>query len=635
MNQKSILRLGQVSRKLNVGRNTIIDFLQKKGFDVDSNPNAKINQDLYQILENEFENSAVEKKVASDLKIGIKEEISIEKKKEINKISTKEDKKESSDSNDEIKIIDKIDLKKDNIKKVASSDQSKKKRRPRRRILKENIKKEKKKETKKTNEQEQKNKDIKEKIKNTLARLSVNKDGDIKRSKYRKEKRSQRAEAKEEEEIKKEKESKVLKVTEFVSANDLAKLIDVSVNHVIAKYMEIGIVISINQRLDAETISIIAEEFGYKIEIDTSADSEKFDLEEIPDNEKDLAPRAPIVTVMGHVDHGKTSLLDYIRKSNETEKESGGITQHIGAYDVNTIKNKRIAFLDTPGHEAFASMRARGAKLTDIVIIVIAADSAVMPQTKEAINHAKVAEVPIIIAINKIDTPNANSDKIKEELSKENILVEDWGGKFQCQEVSAKTGKGVEELLEKIIIESEMLELKTNPIKPASGTIIESALDKGRGYLTTLMVQSGTLRKGDIVISGPFFGKVKALFDHKNIDRSEVSPSTPILMLGLNGAPQAGEKFNVINSEKEAREIANKREKLIREQNIKTKKHITLDEIGRRISVGSFKELNVVIKGDVDGSIEALSDSLMGLSNSEVNIKIIALRPQIIPIGSI
>ena len=625
MTDKSTMRLGQISRKLNVGRDTIISFLQKKGFDIDSNPNAKINVELYKLLEDEFENSAVEKKAASDVKIGISEENVFK----ADKVDSKQNEKEEEENTNDIKIIDKIDLgsnskKKDNIKKVASSDQSKKKRRPRKRIFSEEKPKSENKKIKKENDdREQKNKEIKEKIKNTLARLSSSGDGDTKRSKYRKEKRSQRAEAKEEEELSKEKQSKTLKVTEYISANDLAKLMEVSVNDVIAKYMEIGIVVSINQRLDEETISLIAEEFGFKIEI-VSSESEKFDFEESDkDNDKDLVERAPIVTIMGHVDHGKTSLLDFIRKTNETEKESGGITQHIGAYDVETSTNKRIAFLDTPGHEAFAAMRARGAKLTDIVIIVIAADSAVMPQTKEAINHAKSAEVPIIIAINKIDTQNSNPDKIKEELSKEDILVEDWGGKFQCQEVSAKTGKGINELLEKIVIEAEMQELKTNPKKLASGTIVESSLDKGRGYLTTLMVQGGTLKKGDIILSGPFYGKVKALFDYKNTIKSEVPPSTPILMLGLNGAPQAGEKFIVVKTEKEAREVALKREKLIREQNIKTKKHITLDEIGRRISVGSFKELNIVIKGDVDGSIEALSDSMEKLSNEELSVKII------------
>ena len=397
---------------------------------------------------------------------------------------------------------------------------------------------------------------------------------------------------------------------------------DVNANDVIAKYLEIGMFVSINQRLDAETINIIAEEFGYKIEFTTSKEEEII-IDEVPDEEKDLKDRAPIVTIMGHVDHGKTSLLDYIRNSNVTEDEAGGITQHIGAYDVETKAGERIAFLDTPGHEAFTAMRARGAKITDIVIIVIAADSTVMPQTKEAINHSKVAEVPIVFAINKIDTPNANVNKIKEDLSKIDILVEDWGGKYQSQEVSAKTGKGVDQLLEKVLLEAELLELKANPNKKGVGTIIESELDKGRGYLTTLMVQGGTLNKGDIVLAGSQYGKVKALFDHKNKEREKVGPATPILMLGLNGAPQAGDIFNVFDTDKEAREVANKREQLIREQKLRTKKHVTLDEIGRRLALGSFKELNIVLKGDVDGSIEALSDSMEKLSTDEISVNII------------
>ena len=359
---------------------------------------------------------------------------------------------------------------------------------------------------------------------------------------------------------------------------------DVTANDVISKYLEIGMFVSINQRLDAETINIIAEEFGYKVEF-TTTDEEEVNIIEKPDEEKDLEERAPIVTIMGHVDHGKTSLLDYIRNSRVTEGEAGGITQHIGAYDVNTKKGQRIAFLDTPGHEAFTAMRARGAKITDIVIIVIAADSTVMPQTKEAINHSKIAEVPIVFAINKIDTPNANVDKVKEDLSKIDILVEDWGGKYQCQEVSAKTGEGVEELLEKVLLEAEMLELKANPNKNANGTVIESELDKGRGYLTTIMVQSGTLNKGDIVLAGSEYGKVKALFDHRGKEKESVGPATPILMLGLSGAPQAGDKFNIFESDKEAREIATKREQLIREQTLRTKKHLTLDEIGRRLGI--------------------------------------------------
>tara|TARA_B100000242_G_scaffold107009_1_gene74217 strand:- start:3903 stop:5603 length:1701 start_codon:yes stop_codon:yes gene_type:complete len=397
---------------------------------------------------------------------------------------------------------------------------------------------------------------------------------------------------------------------------------DVTVNDVISKYLEIGMFVSINQRLDAETMTIIAEEFGYKVEFTTSEEEEIVVTEE-PDNEEELKSRAPIVTIMGHVDHGKTSLLDYIRESRVTEGEAGGITQHIGAYDVETNSGQKIAFLDTPGHEAFTAMRARGAKITDLVIIVIAADSTVMPQTKEAINHSKVAEVPIVFAINKIDTPNANVNKVKEDLSKIDILVEDWGGKYQCQEVSAKTGEGVEELLEKVLLEAELLELKANPDKKAVGTVIESELDKGRGYLTTMMVQGGTLSVGDIVLAGSQYGKVKALFDHRGTEKQTVGPATPILMLGLNGAPQAGDKFNVFDTDKEAREIATKREQLIREQKLRTKKHVTLDEIGRRLALGSFKELNIILKGDVDGSIEALSDSMEKLSSEEISVNII------------
>ena len=617
------IRLGQVARKLNVGRNTIIEFLHNKGFEIDSNPNTKINEELFSLLESAFQDSAVEKKVASNIKIGIEEKKSfLEKVDNIDKKETdnvkKEEKKEEKKEVSKIKIIKKIDLG-DTKNRVASSDQSKKKKRPRKRIIaKKNN------DTKKVNQEDQdkKNKEIQNKIKSTLAKLSGTKDSDTKRSKYRKEKRSQHAEAIEEEKIKLEEESKVLKVTEFISANDLAKLMDVSVNDVISKYLEIGMFVSINQRLDAETMTIIAEEFGYKVEFTTS-EEEEIVVTEVPDKEDDLEGRAPIVTIMGHVDHGKTSLLDYIRESKVTEDEAGGITQHIGAYDVKTDSGQKIAFLDTPGHEAFTAMRARGAKITDLVVIVIAADSTVMPQTKEAINHSKVAEVPIVFAINKIDTPNANVNKIKEDLSKIDILVEDWGGKYQCQEVSAKTGEGVEELLEKVLLEAELLELKANPDKKAVGTVIESELDKGRGYLTTIMVQGGTLNIGDIVLAGSQYGKVKALFDHRGVEKKTVEPATPILMLGLNGAPQAGDKFNVFDTDKEAREIATKREQLIREQKLRTKKHVTLDEIGRRLALGSFKELNIILKGDVDGSIEALSDSMEKLSSEEISVNII------------
>ncbi len=464
-------------------------------------------------------------------------------------------------------------------------------------------------------------KEIQDQIKATLAKLSGGKAGATNRSKYRKEKRTAQAEAAEEKALQQQEDAKKLKVTEFISASDLASLMDVSVNDVISTCMSLGMFVSINQRLDAESITIIADEFGYDAEF-TTAEDETEVVEEV-DKEEDLEERAPIVTIMGHVDHGKTSLLDYIRDAKVTEGEAGGITQHIGAYDVMTETGKRIAFLDTPGHEAFTAMRARGAKITDIVIIVVAADDNVMPQTKEAINHAQVAGVPIIIAINKIDKPNANADKIREELSGINILVEDWGGKYQCQEISAKTGQGIDELLEKVLLEAELLELKANPDKNASGSVIEATLDKGRGYVTTIMVQNGTLRIGDVLLAGSHFGKVKAMTDHRGKRLKEAGPSTPVQMLGLDGAPQAGDKFNVMDSDREAREIANKREQILREQNIRTKKHITLDEIGRRLAIGTFKELNVIVKGDVDGSVEALSDSLLKLSTDEVQVNII------------
>jgi translation initiation factor IF-2 len=416
-------------------------------------------------------------------------------------------------------------------------------------------------------------------------------------------------------------EQQALKVTEFISANDLASLMNVSVNEVISTCMTLGMFVSINQRLDAETITVIADEFGFEVEFVDAKEEIAVEVEE--DKAEDLVERAPIVTIMGHVDHGKTSLLDYIRSSKVTEGEAGGITQHIGAYDVTTESGKRIAFLDTPGHEAFTAMRARGAQVTDVVIIVVAADDAVMPQTKEAINHAQVAGVPIVIAINKIDRPNANPDKIREELSGINILVEEWGGKYQSQEISAKTGQGVEELLEKVLLESELLELKANPNRPASGTVIEATLDRGRGYVTTLLVESGTMRIGDVILAGSQFGKVKAMFDHRGKRMKEIPPATPVQMLGLDGAPQAGDKFNVMETDREAREIATKREQIQREQSLRTKKHITLDEIGRRLAIGSFRELNVIVKGDVDGSVEALSDSLLKLSTEEVQVNII------------
>ncbi|MFO7826395.1 MAG: translation initiation factor IF-2 [Cyclobacterium sp.] len=459
-------------------------------------------------------------------------------------------------------------------------------------------------------------KEIQDQIKQTLARLQGGgKSGG--KSKNRRDKRSERSK----EVSDTPEESKVLKVTEFISANDLASLMDVSVNEVISVCMGLGMFVSINQRLDAEAITIIADEFNYDVEF-TKSDEEEAEIK-VEEDPEELVERAPIVTIMGHVDHGKTSLLDYIRRSKVTHGEAGGITQHIGAYDVETSDGHKIAFLDTPGHEAFTAMRARGAKITDVAIIVIAADDNVMPQTKEAINHAQVAGVPMIFAINKVDKPNSNPDKIREELANMNLLVEDWGGKYQSQEISAKTGLGIDDLLEKVLLESEILELKANPKKNAVGTVVEASLDKGRGYVTTIMVQGGTLRVGDTILAGQHYGRVKAMFDHLGQKVETAGPSTPVQVLGLSGAPQAGDVFKVYDSEREAREIANSREQIQREQSLRTKKHITLDEIGRRLAIGSFKELNIIIKGDVDGSVEALSDSLLKLSKEEVKVSII------------
>jgi translation initiation factor IF-2 len=459
-------------------------------------------------------------------------------------------------------------------------------------------------------------KEIQDQIKQTLARLQGGKAGGGK-GKNRRDKKAERSRDAEDG----IEESKVLKVTEFISANDLASLMDVSVNQVISTCMSLGMFVSINQRLDAEAITIIADEFDYEVEFTKSDEEENF-VEEI-DSQEDLVARAPIVTIMGHVDHGKTSLLDYIRRAKVTDDEAGGITQHIGAYDVMTNTGEKIAFLDTPGHEAFTAMRARGAKITDVAIIVVAADDDIMPQTKEAINHAQVAGVPMIFAINKIDKPNANPNKIKEQLANMNLLVEEWGGKYQSQDISAKVGTGIEELLEKVLLEAEVLELTANPNKNAVGTVVEASLDKGRGYVTTVMVQAGTLKIGDVMLAGQHYGKVKAMFDHKGKKLKEAAPSTPVQVLGLSGAPQAGDTFKVYDSEREAREIANSREQIQREQSMRTKKHITLDEIGRRLAIGSFKELNIIIKGDVDGSVEALSDSLLKLSKDEVSVNII------------
>ena len=461
--------------------------------------------------------------------------------------------------------------------------------------------------------------DVAKQVKETLARLT-NKTKN-KAAKYRKEKRENVQNRLMEQEEMEQEDSKILKLTEFVTANELASMMDIPVTQVIATCMSIGIMVSINQRLDAETINLVAEEFGYKTEYVSAEVAQAITEEE--DNEEDLQPRAPIVTVMGHVDHGKTSLLDYIRKANVIAGEAGGITQHIGAYNVKLEDGRHITFLDTPGHEAFTAMRARGAKVTDIAIIIVAADDNVMPQTKEAINHAMAAGVPIVFAINKVDKPHANPDKIKEELAAMNFLVEEWGGKYQSQDISAKKGTGVHDLLEKVLLEAEMLDLKANPDRKATGSIIESSLDKGRGYVATMLVANGTLKMGDIVLAGTSYGKVKAMFNERNQRIKEVGPSEPVLILGLNGAPAAGDTFHVIDTEQEARDIANKREQLQREQGLRTQKLLTLDEVGRRLALGDFHELNVIVKGDVDGSVEALSDSLIKLSTEQVQVNVI------------
>ncbi len=713
MAEEKMIRLGQASRKLNVGHNTILDFLAKKGFVVENNPNAKLTAEQFAMLAKEFASSASEKIEASGLTIGTKhnetltvqgeaeahrkkaddedsimiknlgskeikakeevkqpEKVELEKAKlegikVVGKIDLEKKKKEKvkeeepvkpepvkqpepekvhppemelikakADKLQGLKVVDKIELPVEKKPTPASdSKEDERRKRPRKRIPSFNDAKGPprtgigpgtgtggRRAPQRTEKGEPSEKEIQDQIRATLAKLS----GGQKKfsgAKYRKEKRQAVSDAQEEKLLQEQEASKTLRVAEFISANDLASLMNVSVNEVISTCMGLGMFVSINQRLDAEAITVICDEFGYDVQFITSDDEtvEK-EVEEVEEN---LKPRAPIVTIMGHVDHGKTSLLDYIRHTKVVASEAGGITQHIGAYDVATKSGKQIAFLDTPGHEAFTAMRARGAKITDVAIIVVAADDDVMPQTKEAINHAQVAGVPIVIALNKVDKPTANPDKVRESLSKNNILVEEWGGKYQCQEISAKTGKGIDELLEKVLLEAEMLNLKANPDKPAAGSVIEASLDKGRGYVSTVMVQTGTLHVGDIMVTGSNYGRVKAMFDDTGKKLTEAGPSSPVVILGLDGAPQAGEKFAVYETDREAREVANKRAQLIREQSIRTKKHITLDEIGRRIAIGSFKELNVIVKGDVDGSVEALSDSLLKLSTPKIQIGII------------
>lgn len=534
-------------------------------------------------------------------------------------------------------VVGKIKLP-DKKKPVASSsddfdDRDKKKKRKRIRKDKERVdlqddrkgnkkgdlKGDKKLKKKRPHRQEVSEEDVQKQIKDTLARLTT-KGSKSKGSKYRREKREAIRQELEEQELKKQEEKNVLQVTEFVSVNELASMMDAPVNEVISTCMNLGLFVSINQRLDAETMSLVADEFGYKVEF--SSEDMSDGLVEEEDQPKDLEPRPPIVTVMGHVDHGKTKLLDYVRHANVIAGEAGGITQHIGAYNVTLDDGRQITFLDTPGHEAFTAMRARGAQITDVAIIVVAADDGVMPQTVEAINHASAAGVPIVFAINKIDKPTANPEKIKEELANMNYLVEDWGGKYQSQEISAKNGLNIDDLLEKVLLEAELLELKANPHRKAIGTVIESSLDRGRGYTATMLVETGTLRVGDIVLAGTHTGHVKAMFNERGSRIDEAGPSMPVVILGLNGAPQAGDRFNVMENDREAKEVANKREQLQREQGLRTQKHITLDEIGRRIAIGNFQELNLIVKGDVDGSVEALSDSLIKLGTEEIQVNV-------------
>ncbi|MBS3739042.1 MAG: translation initiation factor IF-2, partial [Psychroflexus sp.] len=511
--------------------------------------------------------------------------------------------------------------------KKKSSDQSKKRRR--KRITKndnkpnfDKRKKSKGKKSKRVTKEEPTEEEVQKQIKETLEKLQGKSKKGKGGAKYRKEKREQHRQKSQEELDQQEKESKTLKVTEFVTVNEVASMMDVSVTEIISACMTLGMMVTMNQRLDAETLTIVAEEFGFEVEFVDSEEEEDIEPEEV-DKEEDLEPRAPIVTVMGHVDHGKTSLLDNIREENVIAGESGGITQHIGAYGVELSSGQKIAFLDTPGHEAFTAMRARGAKVTDIAIIVIAADDDVMPQTKEAISHAQAAGVPIIFAINKVDLPTANPDKIKESLANMNLLVEDWGGKIQSHDISAKKGEGVDDLLEKVLLEAELLDLKANPNRLAQGTVVEAYLDKGRGYVSTILVQTGTLKVGDYILAGTTSGKIKAMQDERGNKIKEAGPSTPVSILGLDGAPQAGDTFKVMEDEREAKEIASKRTQLLREQNVRTQKHITLDEIGRRIALGDFQELNIILKADVDGSVEALSDSLQKLTTDEIQVNII------------
>ena len=682
-----VKRLSKVAKELNVGISTIVEHLEGLGRGIGSNPNTKIDEELYLLLLKEFQREKFEKEKANEVKLDHdemkvitmdgpdKKEATAKEEKpkddvikaeavkltgpsvvgkidvEPKKVKPKEEPevkeepkvkeepiKEPEQKVDTIKaeakklsgptVLGKIELPKEKAKtesKIKDDDDADKTRRKRKRIKKVNVEKagkkafqEHRKSKKADDKVEVSEEEIQKEIRETLARLSSK--GKSKSAKLRREKRQAVSEKMEEEIIKAEQDKNILKLTEFVTVSELATMMNNTPTEVIGTLMSIGIFASINQRLDAETLTMVAEEYGFEVEF-VSTDVTDLVVEDEQDPEK-MDARPPIVTVMGHVDHGKTSLLDYIRSAEVTAGEAGGITQHIGAYSV-THNNKQITFLDTPGHEAFTAMRARGAQVTDVAIIIIAADDKVMPQTKEAINHAQAAGVPMVFAINKCDRPNANPDKIKEELSAMNILVEDWGGKFQSQEISAKSGDGIEELLEKVSLEAELLELKADPTVNAVGTVIEASLDKGRGYVTTLLVQYGNLKIGDSILAGKEYGKIKAMHDEYGRKVDKAGPSKPVSVLGMNGAASAGDTFNVMKDEKEIKQIASKRQQLQREQGLRTTKHITLDEIGRRIALGDFQELNIIVKGDVDGSIEALSDSLLKLSHESIQINVI------------
>ena len=671
----SPIRLNKVLKELNISLDRAIEFLSSKNIEIEPRPTSKIDQSTYDLMLDEFQTDKSDKdkleeiniKKRKELEEKLAEEIKEEELKsqkiaeksadkqlkpiENNEIAGKEvsgSVSKTKESSDDVKVNaddpskietnfqklsglkktgEVIDL--DSIKKKEEKvEESKKKRRKR---ISKDVSKPKDLANKfnKNNKQPSVNQkveptadEIQKQIRETLEKLQ-GKSSKSKGAKYRKDKRDQRKIETEEEEALQEKESKIIKITEFITVGEIATLMDVSSNDIISTCMTLGIMVTMNQRLDAETLSVVADEFGYELDfIKTDIEEQQEEIEEEDDPES-LEERPPIVTVMGHVDHGKTSLLDYIRSSSVTDGESGGITQHIGAYSVSVNNSKKITFLDTPGHEAFTAMRARGAQITDIVIIVIAADDSIMPQTKEAISHAQAGGVPIIFAINKIDKEGANPDKVKESLASMNLVVEDWGGKIQSQDISALKGEGVDSLLEKVLLEAEIMDLKANPNKNSSGSVVEAYLDKGRGYVSTILVQNGTLKIGDYMLAGKTSGKVKAMFDEAGNAVDLAPPSTPVSVLGLDGAPQAGDPFKVLKDEKEAKMIASKRMQLGREQNVRTQKQLTLDEIGRRIALGDFKELNVIIKGDVDGSVEALTDSFQNLSTEEIQVNII------------